>query len=170
MQCLCENIDLKHTCGYVTLLNTGLSSKSVWKDDSDDEFEDDPSEFDSKGDNSSISSADNSSKLAGENSPSHPCNGVKDQALADMLASEIDMLDSDSSQKSSETDLINIKQNMSLDLKGENNSGKKSTDFFTRPEDWVLLDCFFGIPLFDSSLNKETCSKIVSQGIFKQER
>lgn len=170
MKCLCSKIDLDHTCGYVSLLNTGLTSKSVWKEDSDDEYEDDISfiEFNSKGDNSSLSSADNSSKQGGDNSPPHPSNGVKDQALADMLTSELDMLDSDISQKSNDVDVKCIKQNMSLDL--NLNSKKKSCDYFTRPGDWVLLDCFFGIPLFDSSLNKETCSKIVTQGIFKNER
>lgn len=170
VKCLCNKIDLDHTCGYVSLLNTGLTSKSVWKEGSDDEYEDDISfiEFNSKGDNSSLSSADNSSKQGGDNSPSHPSNGVKDQALADMLASEIDMLDSDISQKSNDVDVKCIKQNMSLDL--NSNSRKKSCDYFTRPGDWVLLDCFFGIPLFDSSLNKETCSKIVTQGILKNER
>lgn len=170
VQSLCTYIDLQHTCGYVSLLNTGLLSKSIWKDDSDDEYEDDQNDFYAKGDNSSISSTDNSSKM-GDNSPSHPSNGVKDKALAEMLASELDLLESDAAQKSSDdTGLSNLKQNMSLDLKCENNNSKKSMDYFTRPEDWVLLDCFFGIPLFDASLNKETCSKIVSHGIFKQER
>lgn len=169
VQSLCTYIDLQHTCGYVSLLNTGLLSKSIWKDDSDDEYEDDQNDFYAKGDNSSISSTDNSSKM-GDNSPSHPSNGVKDKALAEMLASELDLLESDAAQKSSDdTGLSNLKQNMSLDLKCENNNSKKSMDYFTRPEDWVLLDCFFGIPLFDASLNKETCSKIVSHGIFKQE-
>jgi hypothetical protein len=60
-------------------------------------------------------SADNSSKQGGDNSPSHPSNGVKDQALADMLTSELDMLDSDISQKSNDVDVKCIEQNMSLD-------------------------------------------------------
>ncbi|XP_063404273.1 protein FAM91A1-like [Mytilus trossulus] len=173
VQCLCEKIDLQHSCGYVSLLNTGLNSKAVWKDDSDDdEFYDDVSyDFSVKGDNSSISSADNFLKIDGENSPSHPCNGVKDQVLADMLASELDMLDSDSSHKSNDLDVKNVKQTMSLDLKSDtcSNSRKKSCDHFTKPDDWVLLDCFFGIPLFDPNLNKETCAKIVSNEIFKNE-
>lgn len=173
LQCLCDKIDLKHSCGYVSLLNTGVSSKTVWREESDDEYEDDLSyiEIGAKGDNSSLSSVDNSLKQGGENSPSHPFNGVKDQALADMLASELDMLDSDSSQKSNDIDVKNVKQNMSLDLKCDlnSNSRKKSCDYFTRPDDWVLLDCFFGIPLFDSSLNKEVCAKIVSEGIFQNE-
>ena len=36
-----------------------------------------------------------------------------------------------------------------------------------RPKNWVLLDVNFGIPLFDTQLNKDVCERIVSKGLWK---
>lgn len=88
---------------------------------------------------------------------------MKDQQSADVLAMEIDMLEleSDSVEKSSAQAL---KHHLRLDLP----KSQVSCDL-SQEEHWVLLDCYFGIPLFDSSLNKEICSKVVNFGLFKQE-
>ncbi|KAK6025266.1 hypothetical protein OSTOST_08844 [Ostertagia ostertagi] len=34
-------------------------------------------------------------------------------------------------------------------------------------DDYVLLDCVFGIPLFNSPLNKAICSRMISKGILE---
>ncbi|XP_048759028.2 protein FAM91A1-like [Ostrea edulis] len=143
IQTVSKQIDLKNSCGYITLLNTGRESQTVWRDDQDDDF--------LVGD------------VASEWESSEPSNGVKDQQSADVLAMEIDMLEleSDSVEKSSAQAL---KHHLRLDLP----KSQVSCDL-SQEEHWVLLDCYFGIPLFDSSLNKEICSKVVNFGLFKQE-
>ena len=37
-------------------------------------------------------------------------------------------------------------------------------------EDWVLLDCYFGIPLFDALVNQQVCQRITSQGLCNIDR
>ena len=33
-------------------------------------------------------------------------------------------------------------------------------------DEWVLLDCHFGIPLFDSQLNGDICARVISEKLF----
>jgi len=40
----------------------------------------------------------------------------------------------------------------------------------TMEEDWVLLDCYFGIPLFDANANQQICRRIASQKLCNKER
>lgn len=42
----------------------------------------------------------------------------------------------------------------------------ESVDF----SDWLLLDCCFGIPLFDANLNKEICGKILEHNLLNTDR
>lgn len=143
IQRVAEHIDMKNSCGYMTLLNTGRESHTVWKEEHEEDFlmED---------------------AFPGEEN-SEPSNGVKDQQSADVLAMEIDMLEmeSESTEKSSAKAL---KQDLKLDL-----SKRQVSCDLSKEDHWVLLDCYFGIPLFDSGLNKEICSKVVNFGLFKQE-
>lgn len=143
IQRVAEHIDMKNSCGYMTLLNTGRESHTVWKEEHEEDFlmED---------------------VFPGEEN-SEPSNGVKDQQSADVLAMEIDMLEmeSESTEKSSAKAL---KQDLKLDL-----SKRQVSCDLSKEDHWVLLDCYFGIPLFDSGLNKEICSKVVNFGLFKQE-
>lgn len=37
-------------------------------------------------------------------------------------------------------------------------------------DDWQLLDCCFGIPLFDAKLNKDICSKILDHNLLNPDR
>lgn len=37
-------------------------------------------------------------------------------------------------------------------------------------DDWTLLDCHFGIPLFDSSVSRIVCEKILSNALWEEER
>ena len=73
-------------------------------------------------------------------------NGGFEPDCADLLKEEVDSIEDE-------------KPKLSLNLKGD-----------TKPENWVLLDVNFGIPLFNAELNKEVCNKIVSCGLWKNER
>ena len=35
---------------------------------------------------------------------------------------------------------------------------------------WVLLDCYFGVPLFDADVNRSVCRRIAKHGLCNQAR
>lgn len=37
-------------------------------------------------------------------------------------------------------------------------------------DDWCILDCIFGVPLFDSKLNSAICNAIVNEGLWLSDR
>ena len=144
IQKLCEDVDLVHSCGFVTLLNLNKSSC-------------DQNDFDVFLMDKSCSS---SSELSSTSDLGHkPTNGVKDAMSAQVLASEIDSLDDCANSENKLT-----KVNLTLDL-----NGPQTCEMLVENE-WVLLDCHFGIPLFNTALNREVCERISSKGLFKQER
>ncbi|XP_060077726.1 protein FAM91A1-like [Ylistrum balloti] len=159
---LCEHLDLEHTCGYITLLNTGLLSRTVFQEDPDEEdyfeeasngiiFNTHPSDTESDG----------------------PLNGVTDKSSADMLASEIDLLDSEmfgATGAGENLSVKTLKENMTLELDLDRDRVGQSSRSLedTKEEDWVILECYFGIPLFSSSLNKDVCSKVIAEGLFSK--
>ena len=144
-------MDLVHSCGYVTLLNTGKSSRTIFQEELDDEFEEYSGPV-------SVTVSDCESVE----------NGLKDQDSANVLASEIDLLESQQLQYEDGSDIGNLKHNLTLQL-NQNPDKSQSCDQL-KEDDWVLLDCHFGIALFDSNLNKDICNKVVSRGLFKGER
>ncbi|KAL4235865.1 hypothetical protein ACF0H5_004253 [Mactra antiquata] len=162
IQSLKENIDLEHLCGYVTILNTGKESRTIFRHDEDDE------DLNINTNNTnmlnsltgSIHSSDSGTNILDE-----PLNGVKDKTLADMLANEIDLVQLDTTSKGSNSEspvkgdnCTNIVKPNSLDL-------KEDIELLNENE-WCLLDCYFGIPLFEPTINKQICDKIVAQGLF----
>lgn len=158
---LCNNVDLEHTCGYVTLLNTGKMSRTVFHEEEEEEFFPGP-----------LESNEFDFTVEGSASPEPPHNGLKDKASADVLASEIDSIDSELFPSAERTEVQKLKDKMSLDL-DQNEQGEGQNEVSPdqlKEDDWVLLDCNFGIPLFDSSLNKEVCTKILNEGLFKIDR
>ena len=36
--------------------------------------------------------------------------------------------------------------------------------------DWVLLDCCYGIPLFEADVNREVCERVASHGLCSRDR
>ena len=102
-----------------------------------------------------------------------PSNGLKDRTSAEVLASEIDLLDTecfentDYSGKGSAS--VSDKNKLDLDLQEEGRDGDEECGSLVE-EEWSLLECYFGIPLFESSINKLTCEKIVSSGLCNANR
>ncbi|XP_067677224.1 protein FAM91A1-like [Haliotis asinina] len=142
VQALSSSIDLVHTCGFITLIRPGRTCSKY---------------------NDQVASPINKScslTSIGENIEK-PTNGIKDDLSAQVLASEIDALGSVENSPSKPS-----KDKLTLHLTDMSEDGVGSQP----PEgDWLLLDCSFGIPLFDTSLNKDICNKISSLGLFKQE-
>ncbi|XP_074640527.1 protein FAM91A1-like [Tubulanus polymorphus] len=77
--------------------------------------------------------------------PGEPLNGITDEISAEMLASEVDSLATPKHLQRPNS----LPQGLTVEL--------------TRETDWVLLDCCFGIPLFDASVNKTVCERIASE-------
>jgi len=48
--------------------------------------------------------------------------------------------------------------------------GAGSTDTEVDEGQWVLLDCHFGVPLFDADVNQSVCRRIAKHGLCNQAR
>lgn len=145
---------MSHLCGYVTLLNTGQESRSIWKHEEDD----DEVNFNTNNIHAlrSLSGSVHSSD-SGSNILDEPLNGLKDKVKAAMLADEIDLLQESTDKDNAENvDPASASKPTSLDIKVE-------TDESLVEDEWNLLDCYFGIPLFEPNINQEICDRIVSQ-------
>ena len=103
----------------------------------------------------SIHSSDSGSNLLDE-----PLNGIANKQSAAMLASEIDLL-VESESKGDHCEETN--KPTSLDL-------PETVETSLNEGDWNLLDCYFGIPLFEQSINKEICDRVISQKLFHTNR
>lgn len=140
------------------MLNTGRESRTIFKHDEDDD------DFNLNLNNGnpfgSLSGSIHSSD-SGNNILDEPLNGLKDKSSAAVLASEIDLLEQESTQKGDNSDVPTEKL-QNLDLKEETESLVE--------DEWCLLDCYFGIPLFEPNINKQICDKVVSKGLFNSNR
>ncbi|GAB6029426.1 hypothetical protein CHUAL_005185 [Chamberlinius hualienensis] len=87
-------------------------------------------------------------KIADSSDGNPVCADVTDGLIgpdaADLLAAEIDAI------KISETKL-------------------DSSNDFTELDNWTLLDCYFGLPLFDLKLNKDICQRVSQNGLCRSE-
>lgn len=65
----------------------------------------------------------------------------------------------------SEKSILDAKSdNLKLDLPANQASMSGTSDA------WTLLDCCFGVPLFDVEANRRICDSIISCGLWEQER
>ena len=97
-----------------------------------------------------------------------PSNGLKDRTSAEVLASEIDLLDKESFENKDYSGSGRDQLNLDLKQDGGSLSGDENEPLVE--DEWSLLECYFGIPLFESSLNRQTCEKIVTNGLCNADR
>ena len=151
---------MSHLCGYVTLLNTGRESRTIWKHEEDEDelkFNTNNS-FASHSLSGSIHSSDSGSNLLDE-----PINGLKDKVSAAMLANEIDLLTLQEEGEGENPAPTNANKPTSLEI-------KEDTSECLVEDEWNILECYFGIPLFEPGINQEICDRIVSQKLFHSNR
>lgn len=115
IQILAKKLDLKHNCGYITMMRT--SQSHVKKPSRNMSF--------------------NTKKLQ-EDVSSHSTNSSGDK----------------------DVEKNNSSNNLALNF-NENNASCKTEPF--QESDWLLLDCSFGIPLFEGSLNKKVCERLLDE-------
>jgi hypothetical protein len=152
IQKLNQCLDLKNTCGFVTLLKTGK-----------------PSQWAAAMDKLGSSPANSTPSLINAVEHDSPVNGIKDIKSAEMLASEVDSLATPKRTKAQPPSSLSIDDhNNSMDI--INCDDYETTYEQIVERDWVLLDCCFGIPLFDADVNKDVCERVAKHNLCSKNR
>lgn len=157
-----EKIDLVHNCGYVTLLNERKASFQLTM----------PSR-------STTQKLEEPRIATSSLQEPIPSNGSLSEENATLLREELDhLLEDDSncdikcntdskpptqSDKSHRTRMVATKDSKptTLDIKPERNSNEYGG--------WVLIDCCFGVPLFDHAMNRHICDVIINKNLWGDE-
>lgn len=173
---MAESIDLEHTCGYITLLNIGKPGRSS--------FDELGSTFNNLVISSSVSSSDakedkvpslvdldfslhdNNNQHSHKDELDAPHNGIKNRACAEMLSNELDSLQNRLPQDNNNLDRDNLTLNIIPPTEQDEDEGSVAD----QEDTWLLLDCFFGIPLFESELNQKVCEKVASGKLCSSDR
>ncbi|KAK3907963.1 Protein FAM91A1 [Frankliniella fusca] len=146
---LSEHVDLKHNCGFVTMVCLGSHNSSGIKGEV-------------------LNSLNVTNPI--ERQPS-PINGITNQECANILREEVDSLkqdddisSSDFKHSTSSSDFISdqITNKLKLDIPMRHCN-------LSEGDEWTLLDCCFGVPLFDVEANKQICDSITHCGLWEQE-
>lgn len=104
-------------------------------------------------------------KLTLDDATDSPVNGVTSEENGALLQEEVDktrnMSDSDKgSELSDAPEKPCVARNVKLLIPSN----------VSKIDDWCILDCIFGVPLFDSKLNSTICNSIVKDGLWLPER
>ena len=157
IQRLSSVLDLNHTCGYITLLKTGQKLDGKGSKPC-------PAQTACLSNRLPTKSQHGADQQVSHSKSSTPKNGIKDSASAEMLASEIDSLDDATQSILSSPDRSKLR----LDV-GETEPSVEQREADVESE-WVLLDCCFGIPLFDALVNQQVCRRVATQGLCNKDR
>ncbi len=186
IQKLSSVIDLKYTCGFITLLRTGKPHQNVPRTTTPQGTVIDspahmckPNRLSDKVTRPAWSDSSVFSPLMDPSSHS-PRNGIKDSASAEVLASELDSLDK-ALAAPKETIKPHESANPSRDklkldvgdcaMSNDTAMGHSTPSCDQSVEcDWVMLDCCYGIPLFHAEVNRQVCDRIASQGLCSRDR
>ncbi|KAG8225235.1 hypothetical protein J437_LFUL009805, partial [Ladona fulva] len=167
IQKLAENIDLCHNCGFVTMVKLGKemlypqrSAENVLKTLN----------------TQSMSPDAGFSPISGGRTPegkksqgSSPRNGVTDKECAAILAEELDALEGAEKSHTQEREKDKIPAEESTDEINFEEVSEERELVKTDSDGWTLLDCSFGVPLFDAEANQEVCHAIVNGGLWEEE-
>jgi hypothetical protein len=124
--------------------------------------------------------AANNSPVSGARTSNSPVNGFTSEECADILEQELDNLCGERSPKlkppqyvhSKDCDDSNADRNAKVDVEvGARDSKMLGVDSRLKDEQdqWTLLDCCFGVPLFDAEANSQICEAIVSTELWRRE-
>ncbi|EEB14279.1 conserved hypothetical protein [Pediculus humanus corporis] len=135
-----EVIDLKHNCGFLTMVHLNQQGDL---NQCNSYFKEVNNYFESN--NSMVNSWIDSQVINKEESqvPS-PVNGLTNQNFASILEEELNNLEKNKMESSKEK---------SMNERRENKIDKELSG-------WTLLDCDFGIPLFNATTNEQVCKAI----------
>lgn len=157
---LIRSYNLNNTCGYITMLRTNRHSSC-----SSDKVEQN---------SSSSTSVLNHLHDIDDNIVNMPVNGVTSEENKLLLREEVDNAKSCEAQLfAGVNDTITTASKQARDqLKSSMASVHVSLPvlsyFSSDVNDWCILDCNFGVPLFDTKLNATICQSIVQGGLWNQ--
>ncbi|XP_034247668.1 protein FAM91A1 isoform X2 [Thrips palmi] len=154
---LSDHVDLKHNCGFVTMVSLG-SNDFVGK----------------KNETSNITRVIGLATECQHDRQPSPVNGITNQECANILREELDSLkqngdmNAETSQSvGPDSETVSVADQLAGKLKL--NLPECQSDFPEASDSWTLLDCCFGVPLFDVEANKLICESIISCGLGEQE-
>lgn len=170
VQKLGQVIDLVHNCGYITMVNitNGLhSNKNLLQADGELNLHIHNSVKISRNDNErlveswvkNINSFETEIKLS--------CTS-ESKASPENISAIFDSNETDATNKSSlnlYNSMSNAEETMGILNFKESNTKQVKDDWIQ----WTLLDCSFGIPLFDEAINKEICDSIIKCQLYKKQ-
>lgn len=67
-------------------------------------------------------------------------------------------------------DLSVLDKTTELDHQNLEKNQRTSQETNLRFDDWTILDCYFGIPLFDAGVNQIICDRMLSNGLWDSSR
>ena len=178
IQKLTSMLDLKHTCGFITLLKTGKKYVPVpngpIQNTNTSKGVTSPSIAKFSKDNLNSAAA---SHISVRSQSCSPKNGIHDSVSAEMLASELDSLDEVLHGQPMDGESISQmpgspdRSKLTLEFSDKSMPQVEISDCDNTLEcEWVLLDCCYGIPLFHASVNKQVCQRIAAKGLCNRER
>lgn len=157
---LSEHVDLKHNCGFVTMVYLGPHDNIGRKREA-------------------LNPLKSPNPIERQQSP---VNGITNQECANILREEVDSLKQEDGSNNAETkhstpssdvssECVNSVKNMSDQIadKLKLDIPTQQCDLSEGCDEWTLLDCCFGVPLFDVEANNQICKSITSCGLWEQE-
>ena len=124
--------------------------------------------------------AANSSPVTDTRTSNSPVNGFTSKECADILKEELDNLHGEQSPQIKKSHYCHDKvsgesdafRNTKVDVEIETRDSKMlegGRHLEDEQEQWTLLDCCFGVPLFDAAANLQICEAIVSTELWRRE-
>uniref|UniRef100_A0A1B6C1C6 FAM91 N-terminal domain-containing protein n=1 Tax=Clastoptera arizonana TaxID=38151 RepID=A0A1B6C1C6_9HEMI len=154
---LAEQVDLNHGCGYITLMRF-----NKYKEYNNDllrlVLKPKPQMTPIPTPTLAVQAWIETNKgniTSPEKSPVNPMNGIPNKECAHILEQELDEL-SEVRIGSSESSPCRVTEKGTVENCLEYPKENKMTD-------WLLLDCCFGVPLFDAEINQRICDLIVNR-------
>lgn len=143
---LSENIDLKHNCGFLTMVNLKNfeNPSSFFMKETTDWF----------GKNNNVVNTWMDSQVA-ESDTLSPINGIANKEFVEILEKEID--DIGREEKKNE----NVSENLQFSTMSKVNENLMR---------WTLFDCDFGVPLFNAKTNQQVCDVICEHKLWTKSR
>lgn len=152
---LAKHLDLIHCCGYITMLRLNQNKDFNYIQNTTS--------------NELLQNSDDDDCVL-QSIRNLPINGIASNDSKKLLADEVDSLQDSNSLEIPKQVFKSKTGNLTLDLDEQPEILDISNEKESITEnDWTILNCCFGIPLFDSRVNTEVCKRIINQGLCKPE-
>jgi len=111
----------------------------------------------------------NNSTVGGARTSSSPVNGFTSEECADILEQELDNLCGERAPNFKRTQYVHDVSSGGSDADKDSKTLGVDRGLEDEQDQWTLLDCCFGVPLFDAEANSQICKAIVSTELWRRE-